>query len=339
MMKIEFDIPRTVNLKTGFIVQDVIENPGKGNFLLLMSRRVSIRFIVCFIFTFGAIKFSQGQTVAILLDFIGNPFTCGGDNTYANGSGSVTFNGGLPASATITNIGVSANLGKSGGSNANFSFSLNSTAIGSINGVSALCQSGSFNAGTIPAYNNTGNNSLSFTGSGGSINGLYNVTLTITYACTVSAPGIITPVTYCQNAAAAPLTASGSNLLWYTVATGGTGTSTAPTPVTTSGGSSAYFVSQTIGCEGARAQINVVVNPLPVSSVTNQTNITCNAANDGTIALSASGGTGPYFFSVDNGVSFLPSPGPGVTSYTFTNLIPNNPYRIKVKDANSCISK
>ena len=43
-------------------------------------------------------------------------------------------------------------------------------------------------------------------------------------------------VNYCQNAVASPLSATGSSLLWYTVAAGGVGSSTAPTPVTTSAG-------------------------------------------------------------------------------------------------------
>lgn len=79
------------------------------------------------------------------------------------------------------------------------------------------------------------------------------------------------------------------------------------------------------------------VNALPVSSVTNQTNITCFSANDGTITVSASGGAGPYTFSVDNGVSFLAPTGTNLR--LFTGLVPNTAYRIKVKDNNGCISK
>ena len=81
----------------------------------------------------------------------------------------------------------------------------------------------------------------------------------------------------------------------------------------------------------------MVVRAIPVSSVTGQTNISCFAASDGTITVSASGGTGPYTFSVDNGANFL---GPtGTNLRLFTGLLPNNPYRIKVKDNNGCVSK
>jgi large repetitive protein len=78
---------------------------------------------------------------------------------------------------------------------------------------------------------------------------------------------VVTDVEYCQNATAAPLTATadtGSTLVWYTVANGGTALTEAPTPVTTATGSAIYYVSQqnAQGCEGARAAITVTVNPL-----------------------------------------------------------------------------
>jgi len=78
------------------------------------------------------------------------------------------------------------------------------------------------------------------------------------------APVISSPIVYCQNATASALTANGANLLWYTDATGGTGSATAPIPNTTAAGTTTYYVSQTVaGCESSRAAIAVVVNPLP----------------------------------------------------------------------------
>jgi len=75
----------------------------------------------------------------------------------------------------------------------------------------------------------------------------------------------------------------------------------------------------------------------PTASVTGQTNITCYAANDGTITVSASGGIIPYTFSVDNGANYLP-PTSGNTR-TFTGLLPNTAYKIKVKDNAGCVSQ
>ncbi|WP_295119572.1 PKD domain-containing protein [uncultured Chitinophaga sp.] len=82
------------------------------------------------------------------------------------------------------------------------------------------------------------------------------------------APGVTSPVMLCLNQAATPLTATGSGLLWYTTATGGTGDATAPTPSTAATGNTDYYVSQTVnGCEGPRALIRVTVSPLPVAPV------------------------------------------------------------------------
>lgn len=75
------------------------------------------------------------------------------------------------------------------------------------------------------------------------------------------APAITSPVVYCQGQIATPLTATGIGLLWYTTASGGIGSVTAPTPSTTATGDTLYYVSQSLGsCEGPRATITVTVN-------------------------------------------------------------------------------
>ncbi|MFY8030069.1 MAG: immunoglobulin domain-containing protein, partial [Bacteroidia bacterium] len=81
-----------------------------------------------------------------------------------------------------------------------------------------------------------------------------------------AAPVVTSPVSYCQNAIANPLTGtpvSGGILNWYgTNLTGGSASTIAPTPSTTTIGSITYYVSQTVGgCEGPRAGIVVNVNP------------------------------------------------------------------------------
>jgi hypothetical protein len=82
------------------------------------------------------------------------------------------------------------------------------------------------------------------------------------------APTVSTPVVYCQNATAAILSATaaaGNTINWYTTATGGTAFAIPPTPVTTTAGSNAYYVSQvnSAGCESPRAVITVITNALP----------------------------------------------------------------------------
>lgn len=82
-----------------------------------------------------------------------------------------------------------------------------------------------------------------------------------------SVASVTTPVTYNQGDTASTLTATtganGTGLMWYTTATGGTGSTTAPTPSTATAGNTSYWVSSTNanGCESARTQIvvNVIV--------------------------------------------------------------------------------
>ncbi len=81
-------------------------------------------------------------------------------------------------------------------------------------------------------------------------------------------PPTVSPIIYyCQNATASALTATGTNLKWYTVATGGTPLAGAPTPLTNTAGNTTYWVTQTdgSGCESDRAAITVTVFPTPAN--------------------------------------------------------------------------
>ncbi len=98
---------------------------------------------------------------------------------------------------------------------------------------------------TYPVEFNTTNNSSSVT--------MY------TQLAAPAAPG---PVTYCQGDAASPLTATGASLLWYNIPVGGAGSPTAPTPGTSTPGSTTYYVSQSNGtCGSVLSSIVVTVNP------------------------------------------------------------------------------
>ncbi len=95
-----------------------------------------------------------------------------------------------------------------------------------------------------------------------------------------NAPSVESPVAYNLNDTPSQLSAIGSNLKWYNEATGGSGSSTAPTPSTNLAGSTTYYVSQSTGgaCESPRA--SVVVN---VSNVLRVQNTNSNIVIDGTI--------------------------------------------------------
>lgn len=140
----------------------------------------------------------------------------------------------------------------------------------------------------------------------------------ITNNATPAAPTIISPVTYCQGAAAIQLSATGSNLLWYTVAVGGVGSSTAPTPSTTASGTVSYFVSQTIaGCEGPLAQIDIIVNATPLSpTVTSPINY-CEGAS--AAALNATGSNLLWYTVPSGGTGSATAPTPSTTIVGSTN--------------------
>jgi gliding motility-associated-like protein len=83
-----------------------------------------------------------------------------------------------------------------------------------------------------------------------------------------SAPAVADgPFVYCVKDPAVAVSATGVNLLWYTVSTGGSGSSTAPVPSTVLAGTLRYYVTQQLPgeCESDRTEVLVRVNPLPVA--------------------------------------------------------------------------
>jgi hypothetical protein len=91
-------------------------------------------------------------------------------------------------------------------------------------------------------------------------------TTTVTVNAIPAAPTVTSPIVYEQGTSAIPLTASSNSLLWYTVATGGTASSSAPTPSTAFIGITTYYVSQTINsCESPRALVIVQVVQPPIT--------------------------------------------------------------------------
>jgi hypothetical protein len=82
---------------------------------------------------------------------------------------------------------------------------------------------------------------------------------------------VVSNVTYCMDEPSSLLTATvspGNQSAWYgSNQTGGTSSSTAPTPITSKAGTSDYYVSQKSNenCESSRSRITVVINPNPAA--------------------------------------------------------------------------
>ncbi|MEO6902386.1 MAG: PKD-like domain-containing protein [Bacteroidia bacterium] len=134
------------------------------------------------------------------------------------------------------------------------------------------------------------------------------VLIAVQVSTTPSAPTVTTPVTYCQNVSSVALTATGSNLLWYTVSTGGTGSSTAPTPATATVGTIKYYVSQTTSsCESARALIDVIVNTTPLALTVANINYCKDAVS---IPLTATGSNLLWYTVATGGAGSVTAPTP-----------------------------
>ena len=148
-----------------------------------------------------------------------------------------------------------------------------------------------------------------------------------------AAPIVISPVTYCQNATASPLTATGSGLLWYTTPTGGTGSSTAPTPSTTTAGITIYYVSQTVGCESQRASISVIINPLPsVAGTISGTATVCQGQNSVTYSVLAITNATSYMWTLPSGATGTSTTNSIAVSFGVSAVSGN----ITVKGNNTC---
>ena len=133
-------------------------------------------------------------------------------------------------------------------------------------------------------------------------------------------PVVTTPVMYCQNATSVSLSATGTGLNWYTLATGGTGSATAPVPSTTTAGTINYYVSQTVnGCESQRVSIAVTVNALPTAPIVGTiTQPTC-AVPTGSVVLNGLPSSGTWTLTRSPGGTITTGTG---TSKTITGLAP-----------------
>ncbi|MGN6646449.1 MAG: hypothetical protein ACTHJT_07960, partial [Cytophaga sp.] len=143
--------------------------------------------------------------------------------------------------------------------------------------------------------------------------------------CTTVAPTVTAAVSYCQNATAVALTATGTALKWYADNMTTTPLAAAPVPSTTATGTTSYYVSQTLnGCEGPRAVITVTVNALPAATITAATATTF--CTGGSVVLTSSAGSSYKWF---NGTTQVAT----TQSYTATTA---GSYTVEVTNGNNC---
>jgi hypothetical protein len=254
-----------------------------------------------------------------------NTATSGGGGGSA-GAGSAGGNGGTPTAGTAGAAGSPSAPGASG-------------AIGR-----STSNDGNGNTGNAPGGGGSGaRNANDFTdyigGAGG--NGQVIVSWTCP-AATISYPYPPSSSAFCKSITSVIPTFSGT--------TGGVFSSSAGLTINSSSGvinpststPGTYTVHYQIasggnGCTAVDVTASVKISAIPVATVANQKDITCFGDNDGTITVSASGSTSPYTFSVLEPASWQPATGTDLC--LFEHLLPDVPYRIRVKDANGCLSK
>jgi len=143
------------------------------------------------------------------------------------------------------------------------------TANGDTSGLKVIVRGDSI---IVYAVDFTGNSSITISVSETASSEKFSVTEKVFIRVLCSAPAsptsANTAITYCKGATATALTAtaaSGSNLVWYNVGTGGTGSSTAPIPSTNAAGTQRYYAASIIsGCESEnRLAFAVTVNEGP----------------------------------------------------------------------------
>jgi guanyl-specific ribonuclease Sa len=94
-------------------------------------------------------------------------------------------------------------------------------------------------------------------------------------------------------------------------------------------GTYALYVKDVNSC--INSSNSLTISPLlPLSISSTALNVTCNGNGDGIITINTSGGKAPFYYSIDNGVTF-------VSSNVFKNLVAGT-YNITVKDTSNCIS-
>ncbi|MFD2934985.1 Ig-like domain-containing protein [Spirosoma flavum] len=163
------------------------------------------------------------------------------------------------------------------------------------------------------------------------------VSLTATIRAAPGAPAVIPTLAYCLGYPAIPLTATpagGGTLNWYANPTGGSASSVAPIPPTTTAGTILYYVSQTdaTGCESTRTSISVKVNPLPDAPTTTPVSVCQNAASPLLASAVSATGSLNWYTAQTGGTPSSVAPVPVTTTAGVLT------YYVSQNDVNGCES-
>ena len=209
----------------------------------------------------GTAGISSGAATytSIALDATGTPFVAYVDMANGDKATVMKFANAAPSVAAATNCGPGAvTLTATGAANGNYRWYTTAT------GGSAI-PSATNATYTTPDLTATTTYYVSMVTS---TTESARTAVTATINPIPDAPAVTTSFTFCQGSTATPLSATGNDLNWYTGAREGTALAAAPTPNTTTVGTTYYYVSQVVnGCESQRAKITVTVTASPTISL------------------------------------------------------------------------
>ncbi|MBL0048064.1 MAG: gliding motility-associated C-terminal domain-containing protein [Bacteroidetes bacterium] len=221
--------------------------------------------------------------------------------------------------------------------------------------VNAVVQNSSCNGAangsiTIAASGGTGllqysiNNGTSFSAGATFTNlnvGIYSIVVRDASGCIATTNATISePAALVVNSLSAPSSCGNSNGSITINAVGGTGTLLysvnngvsfqAANLFSGLPGSNYLIVVKDVNNCTATNAVSIFDQAAPTLVATAKTDITCSGANNGTITITATGGTGAIQYSIDGGLTYQ-------LANLFSSLAPGN-YSIKIKDALSCFA-
>lgn len=221
-----------------------------------------------------------------------------------------------------------------------FSWTNNNTAIG-------LAASGNGSIANFTTSNNTGSPitaTIVVTPTSGCAGPAQSFTITVNPR--PAKPSVIRPVIYCLNETAQPLSAtgvSGNAINWYTVFPLANGSTTAPTPSTSTAGSTTYYATQSNGfpCESDTSKIIVTVNPKIANNTVAADQTICSGSTAAALSQQGtlSGGAGTFSYqwqsSTDGGATWTNINGATASGYNPGAVSSSTKYRRVVNSA-SC---
>jgi len=291
------------------------------------------------------------QPAAVSITPVVTNVSCNGGS---NGSISLTVSGGIPGYAykwgggattqtisgliagtyniTVTDLaGCTASTSKAVGQPSAISATLTPTNV-SCNGGNNGSINVTVTGGTSPYTYNWGNN-ITTANRSNLVFGTYTVTITDSLSCTATASKTISQP---QSISIVPAVTNvscngGSNGSIDLTVTGGTGSYTynwggGVVAQNRSGlAAGTYSVTVTDGANCNASVSRAISQPLAISATFTVTNVSCNGENNGTLDVSASGGTSPYTYSW----------GSTITGADRTGLIAGT-YSVTITDSASC---